>query len=233
MIIVDQRIGSKHLVDMLPNAQLEFLEYGDVSFVGGGKLIGIEIKTISDALNSMQSGRLADHQIPGLLAMYDVVYLIVEGYYRSDPESGVVQWRRGRDWTDAYSGHSRVMWSALDGWLTSMEILGGIHLRRTTSAKETAATIQSLYNWWQKDEHKSLRVFNTAADAAAIDRPGFERRVAKELPLIGWERSKDVVKHFGTVYRMATAPLSEWLKVDGIGPGIAGKVVAAINGDKA
>lgn len=233
MILVDRRVGSVHYAKSLSPSQVEELQYGDIAFDStGGKLVGIEVKKINDAVNSLLSGRLADHQLPGMLQLYDCSYLIIEGYYRCDPESGLIQGWRGGRWSDLTAGRQRLTWSALDNWLTSMETLGGLRVRRTTTEAETVRTIQALYNWWQKDEHKSLRVFNTAADAAAIDRPGFERRVAKELPLIGWERSKDVVKHFGTVYRMATAPISEWLKVDGIGPGIAGKVVAAINGDK-
>lgn len=232
MILIDQRIGSNHLVKLIPGSQLELLEYGDCAFTAAnGSLVGIEIKTISDAISSMLSGRLADHQVPGMCQLYDIRYLIVEGYYRSDPESGVVQWRRGKDWTDIYSGQSRVLWKSLDGWLTSIEVLGGFHVRRTTSAKETAATIISLRDWWQKDEHKSFHAFNTAADAAAVDRPGFARRVAKEFPLIGWERSAAVAKHFVSVHEMVTAPVEEWLKIDGIGPGIAVKVQKAIHGE--
>jgi ERCC4-type nuclease len=232
-IYVDQRIGSNHLAKLIPGSQLELLDYGDVCFESAdGRIVGVELKTISDAISSMTSGRLADHQVPGLIQMYDVIYLIVEGYYRCDPDSGMIQWRRGKDWTDIYSGRSRVLWSSFDGWLTSMETLGGIHLRRTTSAKETAATIISLYQWWQKSDHKSLHVFNTAMDIAAIERPGFERRVAKEFPMIGWERSKDVAAKFKTVFNMVTAPVSDWLEIKGIGQGIATKVQNAIHGRK-
>jgi ERCC4-type nuclease len=229
--VVDQRTGSNHLAKLLPGSQLELLEYGDVAFTGGGHLIGIELKTISDAISSMLSGRFADYQAPGMCQLYDVRYLIVEGYYRADPESGMVQWRRGKDWTDIYSGHSRVLWKSLDGWLTSIEQLGGFHIRRTTSVGETVATIIALYDWWQKVDHTSFHVFNTAYDAAAIDRPGLCRRVAAQLPLIGWERSADVSKHFGTVFDMVTATEAEWLTIDGIGKGIATKVQKAIHGD--
>lgn len=110
-----------------------------------------------------------------------------------------------------------------------METLGGLKVRRTVTEAETVRTIQSLYFWWQKDSHKSLHTFNTAVDAAAVDRPGLLRRVAAQLPLIGWERSVAVARKFGTVVNMANADRADWMSIDGIGAGIADKVVKAIN----
>lgn len=232
MILVDSRIGSKHMVDKLSPAQLETLEFGDCCFTGGNRLIGIELKRINDCVSSLLSGRFADGQLPGMLQMYDVSYLIVEGYYRCDPQSGLVQGWRGGRWSDLVSGRQRLTWSALDNWLTSMETLGGLRVRRTTTEAETIKTIQALYNWWQRDDHKSLHVFNTASDAAAVERPGLLRRMAAQLPMIGWQRSADVAKRFTSVRNMALAELDDWTDIDGIGPGIAAKVWSAINGER-
>ena len=61
-------------------------------------------------------------------------------------------------------------------------------------------------------------------------RPGYGRvvslvrRVAKELPGIGWERSLLVEETFDSVRTMVNAPLEEWLEIEGIGKGIATKV---------
>lgn len=233
MILIDRRIGSVHYAKSLVPSQIEELEYGDAAFTGSGnRLIGIEIKKISDAVNSLLSGRFADHQLPGMLQLYDCCYLIVEGYYRCDPESGLIQGYRGGGWSDITSGRQRLTWQALDSWLTSIEMLGGVRIRRTTNEAETVRTIQSLYHWWQKDDHKSLKVFNTAADAAAVERPGLVRRMAAQLPMIGWQRSADVAKRFDSVRNMALAELDDWTAIDGIGPGIAAKVWGAINGAK-
>ncbi len=54
------------------------------------------------------------------------------------------------------------------------------------------------------------------------------RRVAKELPGIGWERSLAVEKHFVSVLAMMLAKSPEWEKVDGIGKTLAQKIVKAI-----
>jgi ERCC4-type nuclease len=228
-ICIDDRIGSNHLAKLITNSEIARLDYGDACFSAvDNKLIGIEIKTIADAVSSMLSGRLVDHQIPGLLQMYDVVYLIIEGYYRCDPKTGIMQWRRGKDWGDIYSGSSRVTWNQFDGWLTSIETLAGIRVRRTTSTSETAMTISSLFTWWQKEEHKTLRVFNTVADAAAVERPNLCRRMAAQLPSIGWQRSSDVAIKFKTVERMVMAGKVEWMEIDGIGNNIADKVWEAM-----
>lgn len=232
MILVDDRVGSVHYAKSLKPSQVERLEYGDIAFEGAnGQLIGIEVKKINDAVSSLLSGRLADHQLPGMLGLYDQSYLIVEGYYRCDSESGLVQGWRG-SWRDITSGRQRLTWQALDNWLTSIETLGGVKVRRTVTEQETIQTVQALYHWWGKLDHKSLHVFNTAMDAAAIDRPGLCRRMAAQLPMIGWQRSADVAKKFRTVSAMANADRQDWMAIDGIGAGIADKVVKAINGER-
>jgi ERCC4-type nuclease len=231
MILIDDRIGSSHLHPLIEGSQIERLEYGDVAFEAHGKLVGIEVKRITDAVSSLLSGRLVDHQVPGMLSMYDHNYLIIEGYYRCDAESGLVQGWQGSSWRDIHSGRQSLSWQSLDNWLTSVEILGGIHVRRTITLTETVRTIKSLYSWWQRDDHRSLKVFNTAADAAAIDRPGLLRRMAAQLPQIGWERSIEVARKFKTVERMANADEGDWTSIEGIGKGIASKVVKAIRGE--
>jgi len=54
--------------------------------------------------------------------------------------------------------------------------------------------------------------------------PSLVRRVAKELPGIGWERSLLVEETFDSVRTMVNAPLEQWLEIEGIGKGIATKV---------
>ena len=51
--------------------------------------------------------------------------------------------------------------------------------------------------------------------------PTFLQRVAKEIPLIGWERSKAVEEAFSSVFDMVTAPLIRWRRIPGIGRIIA------------
>jgi ERCC4-type nuclease len=227
MILVDDRVGSVHYAPAL-NAQIERLEYGDIALEANGKLIGIEIKRISGAIYSLINGRLVDHQLPGMLGMYDHSYLIVEGLYRPEPETGIVQTWWGSSWHDCISGSQKITWNGFEGWLTSIESLAGIRIRRTANEKETVATIKALYHWWSKSEHKSLHVLHTAMETAAIERPGLLRRMAAQLPGIGWDRSAKVASHFGSIRAMVGAGVDDWMEIDGIGKGIATKVVEAI-----
>ena len=88
MILVDTRAGSNELIEPLLKAGLPVeeatLEFGDLAFLGrgeGGKklTIGIEHKKMGDLVQSMTGGRLAGHQLPGMLGMYDRCWLIAEG----------------------------------------------------------------------------------------------------------------------------------------------------------
>src|SRR5215469_505404 len=161
MIYVDDRVGSVHYAESLSPSEVTRLELGDICFEAiNGQLIGIEVKKIGDAVSSLISGRLADHQMPGMLQLYDHSYLTIEGYYRCDPASGLVQGWQGR-WREMRCGREALTWQALDNWLTSIEAIGGIRIRRTITEAETVRTISSLYHWWQRGDHKSFKVFNT------------------------------------------------------------------------
>jgi DNA integrity scanning protein DisA with diadenylate cyclase activity len=57
-----------------------------------------------------------------------------------------------------------------------------------------------------------------------LTRPSLVRRVAKELPDIGWERSFTIEQRWPTVREMVNAPADDWVKLEGIGKGIASKI---------
>ena len=250
MILIDDRGGAKAVTDkdhyptrlklMIPNSTLTRLDSGDVAFGGAnGITIGIELKHLSDALSCMFSSRLADTQLPAMAEAYDVRYLIIEDLYRPCPYSGVLQrWKAfpskkdtvcGR-WYDAAAGRNRVMYNTFEMWLQTMSELGGARLERTAGIETTAALVSSLYSWWQREEHHSFNVMHNGADTAALSRPTLLRRMAALLPGIGWQRSKDVADHFGSVSRMVNATETEWTEIDGIGKGIAAKVTKALGG---
>ena len=240
-IVIDDRIGSKHLVELIADSELSHLDAGDACWVGNdGSLVGVEIKRVSDAVSCMFSGRLADHQLPLMTKLYDYRYLVIEGQYRPCPASGVMQrWlefdsqkevKCGK-WVDAQCGRQRLMFSSFESWLCSMEILGGVRVRNTNSTLQTAALLVALYNWWQRESgsHKSFDVMHQhEGNGAALTRPAMLRRMAALLPGIGWIKSAAVAKHFGSVERMVNAPPSEWMEIEGIGKGIARNVTEAI-----
>ena len=242
MIYVDRRIGSGHLIDLLPPgvAKLDSLPFADCTFLGsgpGGKPIkvGIELKRLSDALGSMQSGRFAGHQLPGLTKNFDRIYVIIEGMYRPGPE-GELQHLRGRGWKTAKWGNTRGwMYSALDNWLTTLSEIPHLTIKRTTSEKETAWVILNWYRWWtdkKYEQHRSSVGFD-GSGMPNIMAPGIVRRIAAQFPGIGWEKSGAVAGKFKTVRDLVDADPSEWIEIDGIGKILANRVHELIEkGDK-
>lgn len=198
MILIDSRVGSKHLAALLgDNAILTQLDYGDAAWSGNGITVGVEIKTVLDAVSCLYSGRLADHQIPGLKASYDVVYLIIEGIWRPSPE-GVLQyfkWFPSKketvcgQWMTAVN-RKPLMYSAFESWLQSLASLGGVSVRSTPSSDTTAALLLSLHNWYQRESHESFKAIHQAeGNGAVLSRPTMLRRMLALLPHIGWDRS--------------------------------------------
>jgi ERCC4-type nuclease len=240
MILIDRRIGSGDLINVLPpdSAQLTTLEYGDCAFLGNGPggapvRVGIEIKALGDCAQSIRSGRFAGHQLPGLLANYDKVYVILEGLYRAGTEGELETFTKGH-WTTGAWGGCGWMYNELDGWINSINIVAGVTVKRTMSRRETAAVIFGLHHWWTSksyEKHRSHCGFDESGRPTLM-KPGLVRRVAAELPLIGWERSSAVADEFQSVLAMVLAEESSWIKIKGIGKGIARKVVRAIRGEE-
>lgn len=235
MILVDHRVGSRELMRYLPSgrAELAHLPFADAMFLGRGPEdipvhVGIEIKRLDDMLNSMVDGRFAGHQLPGLVRDYHQIYLIIEGHYRPNPETGVLQVHNGRPakWIDLELGTKQWTARELHGFLTTIETRYHVHLRRAFDRRETAGLILDLHHWW------SDKLYEAHRSAQAIDFSGEPlipastlRRVAAQLPLIGWKRSGAVADHFPSIASMVMASELEWRHIDGIGQKIAAGVV--------
>lgn len=239
-IIIDSRIGSKDLIKYMPKhlARLGRLEYGDASFLGNGPdgvliPVGLELKRLTDALSSMATGRFAGHQLPGMQAVFKVRYLVVEGIWRANPQTGLLEYPRGKKWLPVDLGGRQFMARELEGFLTTQEIMGGMHLRITGTPKQTAQLLVNLHHWWTDkkwEQHHSHLAFDLSdgPETALLRKPGLLRRMAKELPGIGWGRSRAVEDYFDSVADMVNAEESEWLEIAGVAKGIAPQVVEAI-----
>lgn len=252
MVLVDDRAGSGDLVRWLEphnvKPQLSRMDVGDVAFVASPeglpgvsvRSIGIEVKAVGDLLNCIADGRFAGTQLPGLVRQYDHVWLVVEGSYRPNPVNGVLEkpGRRGGaggaqgGWFPVTYGNRAWMWKDVEAWLLTMEIRAGIRVRRTFDRRETALFIATLYHWWQKDwgDHKAHLAFDLSRDSdhALLHKPSLLRRVAKELPGIGWTKSIHVDNTFPTVEDMINAPISRWKGIEGVGAKMATTIHNAI-----
>ena len=242
-ILVDERVGSVDLLGPLQALHLPTqsmkLESADIAFEGNGPdgpmLIGIERKRIKDLLDSKRSGRLAGHQLPNLLRDYQTVYLVVEGPYRPNPQTGVLETIIRGSWEPIRLGKEGFPASELNGFLIGLEQMAGVKIRWTFNRGETAYLIHNMWTWWGVpwEDHGSLNVIYTPPPPTVqFVKPSFERRVAAQLDGIGWEKSKQVEDRFHSVAEMVSATEKEWQSVAGIGKTLAKRIVAAFRGQK-
>jgi ERCC4-type nuclease len=223
------------------------LEYADFAFIGhgpnGDMAVGVERKTVRDILQCLRTGRFAGHQRDGLLESYPCVYLVIEGSYRPDPNTGVLQHYRGQaeGWCDVRLGGQRFMHAELERYLITLTAFTRIRVWHTWSITGTVRFIADLYHQLavkQYADHRSL----TAVHMPEIHEPVLlrprtaeeENEVVRRMVVmslkcgIGQDKSKEVARHFGSVRVMANADEREWARVDGVGKGIAQNAVAVI-----
>lgn len=238
MILIDRREGE--LVELIEDGVTVELEYGDATFQGNGPdgevSIGIERKRVGDLINSIASGRLSGHQLPGMFEAYQHIYLIVEGEFKEDPVTGellVHKW--GRTWTKPERG--KRIWRVKDvsHYLSSLEVITGVIVKNTRSMWETAQLIMHLQSWWQKEWgwHKSHLQMHKIQPSSAFLRPSkapLIRRIAAELPGIGFDRAAKVETFFGTLESMWYADLADWAGIPGIGKVTAKLAWEALHG---
>ncbi len=240
MIVIDRREGkgeSDKLVDELTKLGVEAvvgeLEYGDAAFSGSGEfgdaMIGVERKKLSDLINSMQKHRLSGHQLRGLWEHYDYVWLVTEGLWRPGP-AGEIEEYMGNGWRAFYSRSDRhaVAYRQLDSYLNSLSLRSRsksgepVHVKRSSTMKETAAIYASLWHGYQKpweDHHAHDQVYaKDILTGRANGRVGLVQAkptsawmMAAQIP--GVDRKAEMVaKHFGSVREMTLAGLDPKLK---------------------
>lgn len=257
VITVDDREGSAQLAPLLRAKGLPVtvsrMAYGDISFLGVGPEgepvpIGIEVKSVRDVLQCITNGRFAGHQLPGLVQTYKQVYLLMEGQWRPDPKDGRLEVRHGHghgggQWIDATVGQRRFMYKDLLSWLCTISIKGGIKIERCCDWGEAILFISTLYRWWEGkkgegwNEHESHLALNVAGDAdfyrdhALLVRPSLLRRVAKELPGVGVDKSAAMAACFSSVQALVEADISTIALVPGIGRTMAQRIHTAIRAE--
>lgn len=206
------------------------LEYGDISFCGRGPksviTVGVELKSISDLISSIRTGRLAAHQIPGLLEHFDLQWIVVEGAWKVSA-SGAIEVLRGKKWSKQVAGKKPVMYREITSWMASVSAQTGIHFWRTLSRTETAHWISNVYWCLQKrwEEHKSLKVFNLAGKPVLLPEVSKTAEVAHVVDGIGWDKALRMAQHFGSIRSLVNADEKALMGIDGIGKTLARRVV--------
>ena len=84
------------------------------------------------------------------------------------------------------------------------------------------------YKSSQKEEHTTLRRYiKPRVNPKAFD-PAVLTLMGIEGVQLGEVRAKALIKQFGSVWEVVNAPLSELVSVEGIGPGLASKLLEVI-----
>lgn len=247
MLLVDSRIGSKDLADPLRDMGLDVetttLDYADCCFEGRGNddapiFIGIELKKLPDLVSSLRTGRLSGHQLPGLVASFDFAYLLVEGTWKPDAKGLITTPRRHGSW----SVLPGMPVSEMEKRLTTLDLLGGLRVRHSSSRAVTLHFIANLYRWFNDkamDRHNTHMVPHTAHGFLPLS--DFRQTVMK-LPHVGLKASKAVEDYFsGSLRDAVTASVADWAEIitfdkagkpRRLGAKAAADIIRFVNGEK-
>ena len=241
MITIDDRTGSVELHPLFPHGMSEVgrLQFGDMSWLGNGPdntpwMVGVERKTIHDMVSCIKTGRFSGHQLTGLLNTYNTVYLVVEGMFRPNPKTGVLEtWRRG-GWSAMYHGKQPFLYSMVAGYLASVTNMCGVVVVRTSTDAETVHAVLALYHWWVDkawEEHSAHQSFYTPPRKRTVRvKPPLVAKVASQLDDVEWVRAHRIADRYRSVVDFAHATREELMSIDGIGKVLADRIVKQLTG---
>ncbi len=252
MVLVDDREGSRSFLNPIRHlggsASIERLDAADFAFCGNGPdgpvAIGIERKTVPDLIESMRGRRLSGHQVRLLSSCYDLQFLIVEGQFRPNPDSHLLE-TRNVDWGKWYNGFGKpIHYGEIASYLIGLDA-NGIPVMRTGSESETAAWVVWLWKYYQKPwtDHKSLRSIyapppSRPAGKMTWEEPNLVAKMASQIPGVD-QKAWVVGKKFSSPREMVMATEEDWIiggepkngrKVTVIGKVLAKKIVEELSG---
>ncbi len=234
---VDTRAGSKDYVEPLSMAGVVVEECillsGDVEILGsgpGGKpyFIGIEVKSVEDALASMRNGRAAE-QLTAMKGNYNVSWLLIEG--RCDERNGRLHVLHGTRWFEVPGHHTQ---REFDAWIMTVVHKLGVMCWRTEDKAESVRWLKELETWWTAkgyDEHRShLAIYTPEVEGNPFKPPTRCQRAALAIcPNIGQLKAKRVSDHFKTVKRLVNATPEQWMEIEGVGKKGATRIVESMD----
>ena len=239
MLLVDDRMGSKHLVSYLgailgkENVALEHLAFGDIAWAGKADTkwvkCGVEIKSVDEIVGEFANPRFIGHQLPGMLKAYDWNWLLVQGMYRPNPKTGLMEKKAGKEWKPL---RPITKYGAFWTLLNTIDLKAGIRVHQSDGVTKTAHWLAAMYRWWQSgwDHHSSHQRIYTRPPKVTIKEPTTLMRIAAQLPGIGWDRAEAVDTHFKAVGALLRASEEDWRAVPGIGKKTAQRAVELLTG---
>ncbi len=228
MILVDRRENEQHpqIARTLQKAGLTVevteLSFGDFAFTGRGVgdvpvFVGVELKrlTTSDAIDSIRSGRLADHQLPGMVGedgLYEYGFLVVEGQYRSNTHGQLLAFTH-KGWKPVPGGMT--VSSLEKSLLTYRFSYPRLTVWPTNRPEDTLAFIVNLYRWFcdkPMDAHTSALASHEPSSILPLS--DFRATLQVRCPGMGRAMSKAAEARFGgSLRKAAMAPAADWAGV--------------------
>ena len=229
-ITIDNRKGSKELLHLFPptTAELGYLHFADFAFLGRGEdedpvLIGIERKTITDYLQCTITGRFSGHQLPGLKNYYNVSYLVIEGYWRTDCKTGLMV-RYDKNFISL--GNRKFTVHGFWGTVNSIAVFENLPVFLTPSKHETVKLILSLHHWWTHKEYGKHRshLLPQMPKTVKLARPGKIHRILEQLPDVGFERAREIAKRVKSVTDLCDLSVEDFRAIPGVGKIMAERI---------
>lgn len=247
MVIVDDRGGSggveaaKKRLQQLRNrdvdADLGRLDFGDYAIAGNGPdgqtvMVGVELKTSRDILNSLRSNRLTGYQVPGLVQMYEGrAWLVTEGIWRE--HQGDWEVYQG-SWQTFSAGSKTIQMQDIERWILSTVTFGGLMYWHCPLQLDTARFIAGLDHCWcdkQYDEHKTYDViYRKPPDRVSFSEPSDFVKMVAVIDKVGWEKARALEQAFEKDWdRLMLATEKDLQSVEGVGKVIADNILKTLH----
>ncbi|HLC60432.1 MAG TPA: DEAD/DEAH box helicase [Candidatus Nanoarchaeia archaeon] len=199
----------KEMVEENIQVNLERLEYADYIL---SSRCGVEIKTVSDFVDSIIDGRLLE-QIKNMKNNFERPVIVIEGS------------------EDIYSVRN-VHHNSILGMMATIAVSYGIPIIQTKNFKETASLLQIIA---RREQAETSKDFNVHADRKPTSLKEQQEYFISSLPGINLTLSKPLLKHFKTIKNIVNASAEELQKVEKIGPAKAKQIKEVVeseyNGD--
>lgn len=251
---IDDRAGSNKLITKFDEGEAEIarLEFGDIAFFGNGPnndvwYVGIEYKTVNDVVGCIKSGRFTGTQLPGMLGIYDICFLLVEGISRPDPRTGQVVRYQGKQ--NSFS--LGLSYRAYDNFLTSVNVFSSLSgkpciVKVSGNERETVQIIRNIYAFFQKDwdDHVAMKrpdmtkIQNVTFDFSLLSEPEpgskeypahILRKAIFQVDRIGWDAAGKLAERFQTMESLMAAGQKDLLG-DKLGAVLAERIYQTLHG---
>jgi len=233
MIYTSDLPNDQDLIKALGSMAIPVNLFTDACFSSvDGKVVAVERKKIGDMASCVLSGRFLFQMQNCKEAGADYLVLILEGRYRRNPEDGLLEVPVWVPFVNAGGYHKRreewqpvkpsMMFGRFDQYLIELSRDVGIIVKHTENVRGTADTILALYQNFQTPpaQHQSLnQLFKPTAPSVQLVKPSLVRRIASELPGLGWEWSRIAADKFESVREMVSADVNTWAGMEKLDSG--------------